>query len=196
MADPDDLGVLASLAALFDELGIDYAVGGSLASSFCGTPRTTHDVDLIARLDGTSLATLSARLGTDWYVPEEGARRALESATAFNLMHVASALKVDVFVAGEGALDQAQLATSVRVELSAGGRPIRVTAPPMIVLRKLAWYRSGGCVSERQWRDVLGILDVQGVDAILGQAAPLAAELGLDDLLQKAAREARDAPSG
>ena len=94
-------------------------------------------------------------------------------------------LKVDLFVAGGTPLDAQQLARRQRVTLS-DGRDLHVHPPEDILLQKLRWFRLGGEVSDRQWRDVLAIVRVQGdrLDRVyLRQNAPA---LAVADLLELA----------
>ena len=58
-----------------------------------------------------------------------------------------------------------------------------------IILAKLEWYRLGGEVSDRQWRDILGVLKVQAGRVDLDYLRHWAAELKVDDLLQRALKE-------
>jgi hypothetical protein len=58
------------------------------------------------------------------------------------------------------------------------------------VLGKLEWYRRGGEVSERQWRDVLGVLRVRGDSLDQARLDTWALRLGVVDLLERARREA------
>jgi hypothetical protein len=65
-------------------------------------------------------------------------------------------------------------------------------SPEDILLQKLDWFRRGGGVSDRQWRDVLSILIVQGDRLDQTYLRSVAAESGLTDLLERARREAAD----
>jgi hypothetical protein len=58
-------------------------------------------------------------------------------------------------------------------------------------LNKLAWFRMGGEVSERQWNDVIGVLRVQANALDVPYLTHWAAVLGLADLLERAFREAQ-----
>jgi len=96
------------------------------------------------------------------------------------------------FVAGPGALDTAQLEQPVRRKLSPdSGRLYPVTAPEIVVLRKLDWYRKTGETSDRQWRDVQAVLRVQGHRLDLAGMRLLAEKTGLTALLERAVTEAR-----
>jgi hypothetical protein len=112
-----------------------------------------------------------------------GAPQRTHSST--NLIYQATQLKVDLFIAGGTLLDTQQIARRVAVHLG-DGRRIFVHPPEDILLQKLRWYRRGGEVSDRRWRDIAAIFRVQGerLDrAYLRDAAPL---LGVADLLERA----------
>ena len=58
------------------------------------------------------------------------------------------------------------------------------------ILAKLEWYRMGGGVSERQWRDVLGVMKVQADRLDLAYLRQWADQLNVSDLLERALTEA------
>ena len=95
----------ASAKCFSDELGITYTVGGSLARSFAGEPRSTVDIDIVARILGPQVPALAQRLAGQFYVDEHSLRRAVSSHTSTNLIHQPSQIKVDLFVAGGTPLD-------------------------------------------------------------------------------------------
>jgi len=180
---------LGELVATLESLGIRYAVGGSLASSTHGLLRATEDGDLIAELDLSQLKKLATALGPAWYAEVSQMESALRAGRAFNLIHMGTALKFDVFPASSD-FDATQIerAQFIRLKLD-GATPCRVTTPEDVLLAKLRWYREGGEVSERQWSDVVGLitsndtLDTAYLDT-------WAARLRVADLLAKARSDA------
>ena len=56
-------------------------------------------------------------------------------------------------------------------------------------LKKLLWYQKGGESSDRQWRDVLGILLVRGDSLDCAYVDDTAATIHLAQLLERARRE-------
>lgn len=189
LADP--LQALFEVIDVLEELGLSYAVGGSVASSVFGEPRASADADVLVELAEEDVPGLLAALDDDYYVPEDAAREAVRVGSSFNIVHLSTTYKIDLFVAGSQPLDQEQLARRVRVVIAqAPERFAWLTAPENIVLRKLDWYRQGGGVSDRQWRDVLGVLKVQADRLDLGYLRASARSARLTELLERALREA------
>lgn len=114
--------------------------------------------------------------------------------SCFNVLHFATGYKVDIFVRGDSDYDRVSLQRSVARPLDEGTDPrlFPIATPEDILLRKLQWYRSGGEASERQWRDVIGVLRVQRGGLDVEYLRRWATVLGVDDLLQGAQRDAAD----
>lgn len=178
------------MAEIFDELGLPYALGGSMASSLIGEPRSTVDVDMAVAVDAETGESLLERVGAEFYLPVDSARAAIRNQSSFNLVDTANALKVDIFVLGDGLLDRMQIERRVLVEVPGTPAGVWVTSAEDQVLRKLDWYRQGERVSDRQWRDVVGILRVhrERLDADYLYASASALDLLSD--LDEARRQA------
>lgn len=186
--DPRDPVLVASrVTSVLDVLGVAHTIGGSLASSFAGEPRSTIDIDIVAEIEEAHVAPLVAALADEFYVDDEALRRAIRNRSSANFVHHGSNLKVDLFVAGGTPLDAQQIRR--RQAVSIGGRILFVHPPEDILLQKLRWYRSAGEVSDRQWRDVRGIVRVQGTALDRDYLRRNAPVLDVADLLERALLE-------
>lgn len=188
---PEPIEVAVAFTRVLDDLGVEYVIGGSLASSVHGEPRTTNDIDIMADIGPEHVDALAAAVSGDYYLSPGAAREAIRHQGSFNLIHLHKAVKIDVFVAGDDPLNAEGLRRRERVRV--WGDPeawLFVDSPEHSILRKLEWYRRGGEVSERQWRDVQGILRVQGGALDRQRLLEWAPHLGIEDLVLRALEEA------
>ena len=168
-----------------------------MASSLIGEPRATNDVDLAAALNHDTAKRLIGKLGEAFYADASAIAEAVTHRSSFNVIHLATATKVDVFVLGDGLLDRRQASRRVQIEVADEDKTrLWVSSPEDQVLRKLAWYRLGQEVSDRQWRDIRAMLQVQEAILDFADLEEAARELGLIDLLHRAIREAGIAGPG
>jgi hypothetical protein len=184
------LELVGRVAALLDALEIRWVLGGSLASSMVGEPRSTNDGDVAIVVPLGGEEQLVTELAQRFIVPTSDARYALASHTSFNIIDKDTLLKIDLFVLGDGVLDRMQIERRVRVEDPTTPLRLWITSPEDQVLRKLWSYRLGGHVSDRQFRDVASILAVNVKTLDLDYLTKTAELVGLGDLLEQALREA------
>jgi hypothetical protein len=187
------LAALSPVVTTLDDLGVRYYIGGSVASSAHGVPRASVDVDVVADLDVAHVTPFVRRLETGYYVDEDRVRAAVAVRRSFNLIHLETMFKVDVFVSKRRPFDREALgrARAESLEESAGSPRFLVASPEDTVLAKLEWFRLGGEVSERQWSDLVGVLKIVLPRADLGYLERWAAALGVQDLLERALAEVR-----
>jgi hypothetical protein len=175
------------LAASLESLGIPYAITGSLASGLHGEPRSTRDADVIVDLRRLGLEPLLRSLQPEFYVPTAFAREALAAGSSFNVIHLESQYKVDLYPAGRRPLDDDLIERRVfACHPSEPGRELSFVSAEVIVLAKLDWYRGGAEASEQQWRDVKGVLKVQAGRLDLAYMRRRASDLALGELLRRA----------
>lgn len=185
-ADPEALAVTFRVLEALDRIGASYHLGGSYASSIHGVPRQTHDVDLVVDLREDVVHDFSQLVANEFYVDEEALRRAVADRGSSNLVHLATGVKVDIFLKGSTEFDRVEFERSVPVVLGdEAAREVMVKSAEDTLLRKLLWYRMGGEVSDRQWEDIRGILSVQAGRLNEEYLAQWAENLGVRDLLDR-----------
>jgi len=198
LVSPDEaFQVLLEVTRVLDELDVSYVVGGSLASSLHGIPRSTQDADLVAALRMVHVQPFLSGIEGTFYVSPERVASAVRLRTSFNLIHLRTMIKVDLFVFSETPLARQEMARRqvlpIPGELDAH---LQVASPEDTILQKLLWYRKGGEVSERQWNDILGVIKVQGRALELGYLKEWAERSGIADLLARAFTDSGREPTG
>lgn len=176
---------------VLESLGVPYLIGGSLASTLYGMVRTTQDSDIVTEMRLEHLEPFVSALKNEFYVDDEMIAESIQRNGSFNIIHRGSAFKVDVFIPRRRPFLQSQLARArtqtfhLDTEFSA-----RFASPEDTILSKLEWYRMGDEVSDRQWRDVIGVLKTQAGELDLVYLRKWAAELNVADLFERALSEA------
>jgi hypothetical protein len=189
----DPILVALRVADVLDALGVDYLVGGSVASSLTGVSRTTLDVDLVVRLNEDRIDALVGLLAGEFHADPESLRRAVRTQSSSNLIHFETGMKVDLFVARDDVVDREQLRRRRRLLVATNpDRFLFVSAPEDTIVQKLRGYRMGNGVSDRQWSDILGVLRINRgrLDEVYLDRA--ANQLGVSDLLERALEQAEE----
>lgn len=192
MKNPDIVAAVEPVVKAFEKLGVPYYIGGSVASSAYGVARATLDVDMVSDLKPEHVHPLVEMLESDYYIDEKMILDAIHRSSSFNLMHLETMLKVDVFVVKDRPYYKEAFKRKRKDSLDEeqGAAEFYLASSEDIILSKLEWFRMGGNVSERQWGDVLGVLKVQGDSLDVKYLRYWAAELGIADLLEQAFRDA------
>ncbi len=163
MNNPDILTATEPVVEAFERLGVPYYIGGSVASSAHGIARSSMDVDMVADLKPNHVRPLVRMLESAYYIDDHMILDAIRRCSTFNIIHLETMLKIDVFIAKKSAYDIEAFKRRRKDTLDDEGEiaEFYLVSPEDIILNKLAWYRLGGGVSDRQWNDVLGVLKVQ-----------------------------------
>jgi hypothetical protein len=150
------------------------------------------DIDILAAIPGKLARALATRLEPEFYADELAIRQAITTKRSFNVIHLETMFKVDVFVSKGDPFDVKQLERR-RLEIVNRDpeRSAYVASPEDIILSKLRWYRQTSEKSERQWSDVLGVMSVQADKLDLEYLKRWAIELGVSDLFERAITESR-----
>jgi len=177
----------------FDELGISYYVGGSIASSAYGTARATMDVDFISDMNFFQIKPLVEKLRKEFFIDELMISDSIKSTSSFNLIHLETMLKIDVFILKDISFQKKAFERKRKDTLILEDESIEIylSSPEDIILNKLEWFRMGGEISERQWFDILGVVKVQGDNLDMKYLNDWANNLMLGDLLAKALKDAK-----
>lgn len=183
------LEITLHVISVCERLGVPYAVVGSLASSLHGIPRATQDVDIVAALTLAHAAAFADALRGDFYLDDDAIREAIESRRSFNVVHLRSYFKADVFIPKDDEASRLEMERRQRFVIEqVTRREIVVASAEDTVAQKLYWYALGDRVSERQWSDALGVLKVAGHTLDLEYLRRASALLGVEALLDEALR--------
>ena len=181
----DSVQLAIKLHPIFEELGISYYITGGVAAISYGEPRTTQDLDLVMAISPDVIDRLSDALTeAGFYVPgiddvKSGRMQTLQ------IIEMESISRADLVVAGTDEFERLKFARRRVIEFE--GTALYFASPEDVILNKLRWRQRSG--SEKQWRDVLGVLKVQAENLDYGYMRELAEQLGLVDALNQAVTE-------
>ena len=187
MSDTDDLvDALAPVVVALRTLGVRHYVGGSVASSFHGAIRTTMDVDVVCELTEKDIARFVELFNRDFYISEQAIRYAVREKSCFNLIHMPTSFKIDVFVSRGRAFDVACMRRASTQRLGDNRTiDVPIASAEDSIVSKLEWYRLTNETSERQWDDVSRLIRLLGDEADVVYLRQAADSVGVLDLLER-----------
>jgi len=180
------------LIEVFNQLGILYYIGGSVASSIYGMPRATQDIDLVTHFKSEHIAHLEQALESTYYIDQEMILKAIINGTSFNLIHLETMMKIDIFLLKNDPYHQIAFGRKKEELFDEQDHILRfyIASCEDVILTKLDWFRLGGGISEQQWRDIQGVLKIQQESLDIDYLLTWARELELTNLLEKAFQDA------
>jgi hypothetical protein len=110
--------ITQQIAQEFERLNIQYFVGGSLASSLHGVPRATQDVDIVADMKNEHIPQLVKAFGTEFYIDADMIREAIQQRTSFNIIHLSTIFKVDIFILKPDKISLQEMARRKQYQIS------------------------------------------------------------------------------
>lgn len=155
---------------------------GSMASNAWGIPRTTHDLDFVLQLPPSGVdAFIAAFASEDFHVDRDGVMAAYRPPHQFNVIHMASGLKVDFWMLKSEPFERAMFEHRVKDDWL--GTPVVLATAEDVLLHKLLWNKISP--SERQLGDVAGIVAVQGDRLDRSYLRDWAGQLGVQETLER-----------
>jgi len=187
--------ILAEIIGTFERLDIPYVVGGSFASSVWGHPRQTRDIDVNLWLEHGHVERLVTSFQADYLISDAEIERTLhesEEYRSFQILHIETLFKVDAFVPHHSRFAESVLAGARRVQI-VPGLEANCMSPEDVIIHKLRWFELGNRVSDRQWNDIVQVLDIQREQLKIDYLLKWSDHFGLKDLFLEAMRETEEA---
>lgn len=160
----DPLWLARQIADILDDLAIPYYVGGSVASSLQGEVRYTEDLDLVINIQPSQVQPLINRMSGQFYISDIAVSEAMVGQTSsFNVIHLETTEKADIFVMRSDAFSNSKMARrQLHIPDDDLSKSFYICSPEDTVLQKLVWFKMTRNQSQKQWRDILGVLKIQG----------------------------------
>ena len=178
----EQLKVIRLVVDRIEKLGIPYFITGSIASSYYGIPRYTHDVDVVVTISEKDIRAIVRLFEGDGYLSQEGIQDALSRTGMFNFIHMESGLKVDFWIDRGEPFTKSCFQRVRRVEIS-DGLWVKMASSEDVLLHKVYWDHL--TPSERQIRDAQGIIAVQGVKLDIRYIEEWAKKLAIEDKMKE-----------
>lgn len=179
----DPTAIASLMAQLLNAADIPYYITGGVAAIAHGEPRATLDLDIVISIELEDLPALAANLERQGFYVAGLEDVIAGSLRCLNITHLESIENVDLMISGGEEYDLVKLDRRQLYTLPGGG-DVAIATPEDIIVSKLLWRR--GSQSDKQWRDILGILKVQQERLDFGYIQRWVATFGLDGDWQRA----------
>jgi hypothetical protein len=176
-----------TVVQILNRLNISYMLTGSVASSFYGLPRSTHDIYFVAVILPHDAKKLAKSFDPNrYYISEETIQEAIAQKIPFNLIDSHTGLKADFRPLKSDFYHQTCF--NRRKKHKIFGNDAYIASSEDMILTKLEWYKlSGG--SEVQFKDALGIYQVQKDNLDIEYIYKWSEYLGVKEIVDKLVEE-------
>lgn len=180
--------LLKKVFQILEDIGVEYMVTGSTASSLQGEPRSTHDIDVVVSIQKSAVNSLiEAFPSPDFYLDKDGILDAIDRQSMFNLIDLKEGDKVDFWILTGDPFDKSRFSRKYVEEVA--GVKMWVSSPEDTILAKLRWAKlSGG--SEKQFMDALRVYEVQSEKLDRAYLERWVKELDIESLWKRLREEA------
>jgi hypothetical protein len=183
----DSTELAAQLHSVFTAVAVPYYVTGGVAAITYGEPRTTRDLDVVIAVPRDALTPLVTALeAAGFYVPgvEDAATGRMRT---LQVTQIATISRADLVLADDNDYEQLKFQRR-RLIPWPNGTEVYLVSPEDLVVNKLRWGQPSQ--SEKQWRDVLGVLKTQQEHLDYEYMHHWAAAFDLANALEQATLEA------
>ncbi|NJR32006.1 MAG: hypothetical protein HC778_02950 [Chamaesiphon sp. CSU_1_12] len=183
----DPTAIASLLAQILNTANIPYYITGGVAAIAHGEPRATIDLDVVISIDLANLPTLAANFEAQGFYVAGLVDVMTGSLRCLNITHLETIENVDLMISGREEYDLIKFDRSRSYTLPGSGE-VSIASPEDVIISKLVWRRTSQ--SDKQWRDILGILKVQQEKLDFGYLQSWVERFGLDKDWQRAKIEA------
>lgn len=187
------LEALTPVIQALNKIKVPYYIGGSVASSAYGAFRATRDVDIVSNLKIEDVDSFVDALKNDYYADRDMIIDAIRERSSFNLIHLKTMFKIDIFILKERLFDEEALMRKREDTLSEDSSfKLFISSPEDVILSKLEWYKVGNYSSERQIEDIKNVFLVQAKNLDIVYVKKWAEILGVKEILEKISKEIKN----
>ncbi|CAN5549943.1 hypothetical protein BH11ARM1_BH11ARM1_06020 [soil metagenome] len=155
--------VVEQVHEAFESDNIPFVVGGTFANAVAQNPLDSRILEVSAYLASHRVESVTAALEKTFLLNREEIRDCVVSSDTFRffeLIDVDSLFKVNVHLSHNEPYDAEVFRRASIQEILPNIRSNCMSAED-IVIQKLRWFELGNRVSDRQWNDIVQVLEVQ-----------------------------------
>lgn len=179
----DLVAILKTVVRRLEKLKIPYVLTGGLAVSFWGSPRSTHDIDIVIDARKEDRNKIISIFKKDFYISKIAVSEAIDRRFTFNIIHLKEGLKVDFWLSKNDAFGASEFKR--RLKKIIFGKGIYIISPEDLILEKLLWIKESW--SSKHIEDIKSIIEISKPDLkyIQGWAEKTSTNDILEEIISK-----------